>query len=159
MILGDPISELPHDKTNKMTVHPAKTQISLGIHPVWSESSLSAWRKLGSLASHSAHSKDSDQIRWMPTLIWVYVGCTCHFVGFAMRQLIYNSYGTRKILKIETSESIAVKKVWAEWQTLLPQILVSLIWFYIACPGLFVPILKVIMVIHTWSCVNMYITQ
>ena len=26
--------ELPHDKTNKMTVHPAKTQISLGIYPV-----------------------------------------------------------------------------------------------------------------------------
>ena len=24
----------PHDKTNKMTVHPAKTQISLGIRPV-----------------------------------------------------------------------------------------------------------------------------
>ena len=29
-------------------VRPAKTQISLGIRPVWSESSLSAWRKLGS---------------------------------------------------------------------------------------------------------------
>ena len=28
---------------------PAKTQISLGIRPVWSESSLSAWRKLVSL--------------------------------------------------------------------------------------------------------------
>ena len=27
-------SELPHDKTNKMTVRPAKTQISLGIRPV-----------------------------------------------------------------------------------------------------------------------------
>ena len=35
----------------------AKTQISLGIRPVWSESSLSAWRKLGSLAIHSAHSE------------------------------------------------------------------------------------------------------
>ena len=34
--------EPPHDKTNKMTVHPAKTQISLGIHPVCSESSLCA---------------------------------------------------------------------------------------------------------------------
>ena len=27
-----------HDKTNKMSVRPAKTQISLGICPVWSES-------------------------------------------------------------------------------------------------------------------------
>ena len=30
--------ELRHDKTNKMSVRPAKTQISLGIRPVWSES-------------------------------------------------------------------------------------------------------------------------
>ena len=27
-------NELSHDKTNKMTVHPPKTQISLGIRPV-----------------------------------------------------------------------------------------------------------------------------
>ena len=33
--------ESPHDKTNKVTVRPAKTQISLGIRPVWSKSSLS----------------------------------------------------------------------------------------------------------------------
>ena len=26
--------EPPHDKTNKMTMHPAKTRISLGIRPV-----------------------------------------------------------------------------------------------------------------------------
>ena len=32
----------PHDQTNKMTEHPAKTQISLGICPDWSESSLGA---------------------------------------------------------------------------------------------------------------------
>ena len=35
----------------------AKTQSSLRIHPVWSESSLSAWGELGSLATHSAHSE------------------------------------------------------------------------------------------------------
>ena len=34
------IYEPRHDKTNKMGVRPAKTQISLGIRPVWSESSL-----------------------------------------------------------------------------------------------------------------------
>ena len=56
-----PTNEPPRDKTNKMTLRPAKTQISLGIRPVWSESSLSAWRKLGSLATHWAHSEDSDQ--------------------------------------------------------------------------------------------------
>ena len=31
-----------HDKTNKMSMRPTKTQISLGIRPVWSESSLCA---------------------------------------------------------------------------------------------------------------------
>ena len=48
--------EPPHAKTNNVAVCTAKTQISLGIRPVWSESSLSAWRKLGSLATHWAHS-------------------------------------------------------------------------------------------------------
>ena len=33
--------EPPHDKTNKMAVRLAKSQISLGIRPVWSKSSLS----------------------------------------------------------------------------------------------------------------------
>ena len=42
-------------------MRPAKSQISLSIRPVWSESSLSARRKLGSLAPHWAHSEDSDQ--------------------------------------------------------------------------------------------------
>ena len=35
-------------------------------------SSLSAWRKIGSLATHLAHSKDFDQIGRMPRLIWVF---------------------------------------------------------------------------------------
>ena len=63
-------------KPTKWHVRPVKTQISLGIRPVWSESSLSAWRKLGSLATHWAHSKDSDQTGQMPRLIWVFAGPT-----------------------------------------------------------------------------------
>ena len=35
-------TELRHDKTNKMSVRPAKTQISLGMCLVWSEPSLCA---------------------------------------------------------------------------------------------------------------------
>ena len=38
-------------KPTKWHVRPAKTPISLGIRPVWSESSLSPWKKLGTLAS------------------------------------------------------------------------------------------------------------
>ena len=51
-------------------------RISLGIHPVWSESSLSAWRKLGSLATQWAHSGDYDQTGRMPRLIWIFAGRT-----------------------------------------------------------------------------------
>ena len=51
------------------------------------QSSLSAWRKLGSLATHWAHSEDSDQTERMPRLIWVFAGHTCHFLGFVMRWL------------------------------------------------------------------------
>ena len=70
------VFEPPRDKTNKVSVRPAKTQISLGIRLVWSESLLSAWRKLGPLATHWAHSEDSDQTGWMPRLIWVFAGRT-----------------------------------------------------------------------------------
>ena len=40
-----------------MTVRPARTQIRMGIRPVWLESSLSAWRKLVSLATHWGQAK------------------------------------------------------------------------------------------------------
>ena len=77
-----------HDKTNKIPVHPAKTQISLGIRPVWSKSSLSAWKKLGSLATHWAHSKDSDQTGRMPRLIWVFAGRTAILLVLSCRDSI-----------------------------------------------------------------------
>ena len=59
-----------------MSVPPAKTRISRSIRPVGSESSLSTWWKLGSLATHWAHSEDSDQTGWMSRLIWVFAGRT-----------------------------------------------------------------------------------
>ena len=57
-------------KPTKWYMRPAKTQISLGIRPVWSESSLSAWRKLGSLATQKVHSKDTDQTGRISRLIF-----------------------------------------------------------------------------------------
>ena len=81
--------EPPHDKINKMPLHPAKTQISLGICPVWSESSLCAeWVAEGPSFLH-ADNKGSDQTGWKPRLIWVFAGRTFHFVGFVMRWLLY----------------------------------------------------------------------
>ena len=54
------------------------------------QSWLSAWRKLRSLATHWAHSEDSDQTERMPRPIWVFAARSCHFVGFVMRRLIWN---------------------------------------------------------------------
>ena len=51
-------------------------QNQVNVRPVWSESSLSAWRKLGPLATHWAHSEDSGQTGRMPRLIWVFAGRT-----------------------------------------------------------------------------------
>ena len=80
------IYEPRHDKTNKMSVRLAKIQISLGICPVWSESSLCAQWVAKSQSYHHADSDDSDQAGRMPRLIWVYTG---HFVGFVMSRLIF----------------------------------------------------------------------
>ena len=55
-------------------VCPAETPISLGIRPVWSESSLSPWRNNKSLATHWAQSEDPDQTGHPPSLIRVFAG-------------------------------------------------------------------------------------
>ena len=75
-------NEPPHDKTNNVAVRPAKTQISLGIRPVWSESSLCTLSVAKDPSYLHADSEDSDQTGRMPRLIWVFAGRTCHFVGF-----------------------------------------------------------------------------
>ena len=53
----------PHDKDNKMDVHPAKTQISLGICPVWSESLLCTEWVAKEKAWVLSYPSDSDQTR------------------------------------------------------------------------------------------------
>ena len=65
-----------HDKTNKMSVRPAKTQISRGIRPVWSESSLCAHWVAKDPRFRHADSEDSYQTGRMPRLIWVSAGRT-----------------------------------------------------------------------------------
>ena len=73
-------NEPHHDKTNKLTVRQAKTQISLGIRPDWSMSSPCAqWVAKDPRFLH-ADSEDSDQTGRMSRLIWVFAGRTCHFV-------------------------------------------------------------------------------
>ena len=68
---------------------PAKTHLRLGICPVWSESSLSAWRNIGSLATH----RRLDWSDWADaqadlSLRWAHMSC-CFFV---VLQLILQSW-------------------------------------------------------------------
>ena len=76
-------------KPTKWHLRPAKTQISLGIRPVWSESSLCAQWVAKDLSFLHADSEDTDQSGRMPRLIRIFAGCRCHFVGFVMRRLIW----------------------------------------------------------------------
>ena len=82
----DTTIEPRHDKTNKVSVRPAKTQISLGIRPVWSVFAVrmkkpwaltypmsAQWR----LWSDWADAQADLSLRWVHT----------HFVGFVMRRL------------------------------------------------------------------------
>ena len=88
-----------HDKTNQMSVRPAKTQISLGIRPVWSESSLFAqWIAKDPNFLHT-DSEDSDQTAWMPSLIWVFAGRTL----------------TLLVLSCHGSYDFHTLKIWKSW--------------------------------------------
>ena len=76
--------ELPHDKTDKMTVHPSKTQISLGIHRIWSESShCPQWVAKDPSFLHT-NSEDSDQTGRMPRLTESLRGTCAIFVTPAL---------------------------------------------------------------------------
>ena len=72
-------------KPTKWPLRPAKTRINLRIRPVWSESSLSTWRNIGSSATNWAHYEDSDETG----RIWVFAGHRGFFVGFIMRWLTF----------------------------------------------------------------------
>ena len=61
---------------DKVTVRPAKAQISLGIRQVWSESSLCAQWVAKDPSFLHADSKDSDPTGRMPKLISVFAGRT-----------------------------------------------------------------------------------
>ena len=74
------------------------------------QSSLSAWRKLGSLVTHWVHREDSDQTGWMPRLIWVFAGHPCHFAGFVMRWLKYKKKSDTRIIYC-----FNYPKVWTMW--------------------------------------------
>ena len=50
-----------------------------------------------------ADSEDSDQTGWMPRLIWVFAGRTCHFVGFVMRRLKWQNWSSANRIYVEST--------------------------------------------------------
>ena len=100
-------------KPTKLSVGPGKTQISLGIRPVWSKSSLSAWRNSGSLATHWAHSEDSDQTGRMPTVISVFAVRTLILLVLICR-------GSNQLqIRITNIQSVSLHLKWMRWQSLI----------------------------------------
>ena len=89
------ISEPPHDKTNKMTCAPSEDSDQTGRMDQPGRL-LSLIRVFATcmkeepwvLSYLMSASEDSDQTGWVPRLIWVFAGCTGHFVGFVMCRLI-----------------------------------------------------------------------
>ena len=99
-------------KPTKQSVCPVKTQISHGIRPVWPESSVSAWKNIGTLATQWADSEDSDQTERMPRLIWVFAGHTSHFVGFCRAAAMFLVLRTGISLKLHLSRSTTKPTEW-----------------------------------------------
>ena len=82
-------NELPHVKTNKVACAPSKTKISLGIRPVWSESSLCA--QWVAKDPSSIHADSEDWSDWADaqtdlSLHWAHT----YFVGFVTMWLKCN---------------------------------------------------------------------
>ena len=96
----------------KWNVRSAKTQISLGIRPVWSESSLCAHWVAKDPSFLHADSEDSDQTGRMPRLIRVFAERTCHFVGFVMRWLICECIDPFNIMRLGLQIWLFIVRTW-----------------------------------------------
>ena len=79
--------EPQHEKTTKWSACPAKTQITWASAQSDQSSLCTQWIAKDQSFLHE-DSNDSDQSGWMPRLIWVFAGCTGHFVGFVIRRLM-----------------------------------------------------------------------
>ena len=128
------ISQLSRDMTKPtVTVRLAKTQISLGIRPVWSESSLcTQWVAKDPSYLH-ADNEDVDQTGRMPRLVWVFAGHTLILLVLSCRGSIFlkfapiwygcrNTFNSKKKKKKKKQQKKQKKKqrvypflIWLFW--------------------------------------------
>ena len=85
--------QLPIERT-------VKTMIRLGGCPGWFESSMSTWRKLGSLTTHWAHSEDYDQTGRMPRVICVSAGRTAILLVLSCRGSYRATRTSAKLIRV-----------------------------------------------------------
>ena len=78
------VYEPRHDKTSKMSVRPAKTQISLCIRPIYQSSLCAQWVAKDPSFLH-VDSEDSDQTGRMPRMIGVFSGRTVTLLVLSCR--------------------------------------------------------------------------
>ena len=72
-----------------------------------------------------ADSEDSET-GWMPRLIWVFAGHTCHFVGFVVRRLIWGStWSWKHFFGHSPSSADSRRAVVSYWQKNVHQVLVN----------------------------------
>ena len=106
-------------KRTKWHERPAKTQISLGIRPVWSESSLCAqWVAKDPCFLH-ADSEDSVQTGRIPRLIWVFAGRTVIVLLLSWGvsyQLTYSHYSWAGLNLLSGSPVLSTYAFARNWQ-------------------------------------------
>ena len=83
-------------------MRPAKTQISLGIRPVWSESLLCAQWVAKDPSFLHGDSEDSDQTGQMPRLIWVFAGGTLILLVLSCRSSFLKAVSTLETVSART---------------------------------------------------------
>ena len=95
-------------------VRPAKSQISLRIRAVWSESSLGAFWIAKDARFLHADNEDSDQTAQMRRLIWVFVGRTCQKVHFLkLRHFFQVSHFADLVDKV--NDLLTLKRAKEKW--------------------------------------------
>ena len=96
----------PMTKSTKWSVRPAKTQINLSIRPVWSESSLSAWRSTGFLVHTERIAKTLIRLDgypgWSESLLGAHIillvlSWGSSFIYFNFSLLLYQTFDYDKV--------------------------------------------------------------
>ena len=96
--------EPPHDKTNKMSLRPAKTQISLGIRPVWSVFAVCSMGSSAPKLSSCGQRRLGSSAQADPSLRWAHMPfcwfCheATHFLNYSPSYFLFYLYGTPDVV-------------------------------------------------------------